>query len=274
MNNLFLLLCLLSFVALIVGLIKPVLVIRWGSVEKRTRKSVLKYYGLSVILFFLLFGFTSPNNNTTTNKQKTTQDTTTPKKKVVELTLAEKALLKKSYNTFTDTEKSQFASIQSKYNKLSNSSKQEVKSDFDRLVNEKTVADKAIADAKAKADVEKAEAAKEAADEAARVQYDTGITYEQLARDPDQYKGKKAKFTGKVIQVSEDNRKVQLRIAVNDDYDTVLLVAYDSNITSSRILENDNVTVKGVSSGVITYQSTMGGNITIPAMAVEMINRN
>ena len=33
--------------------------------------------------------------------------------------------------------------------------------------------------------------------------YDTGITYEQLARTPNEYNGEKVKFSGKVIQVIE-----------------------------------------------------------------------
>jgi hypothetical protein len=33
---------------------------------------------------------------------------------------------------------------------------------------------------------------------------------------------------------------------------------------SSRVLENDIITVMGVSAGLISYESTMGGTITIP----------
>lgn len=44
-------------------------------------------------------------------------------------------------------------------------------------------------------------AAAKAAEEAQG--YETGITYDQLARTPDDFKGKKVKFTGKVVQVIE-----------------------------------------------------------------------
>src|SRR5699024_10509101 len=48
--------------------------------------------------------------------------------------------------------------------------------------------------------------------------YDTGITYDQLARTPDDYEGEKVKFSGKVLQVMEGNGStVQLRMAINDD---------------------------------------------------------
>lgn len=63
MDNLFLLLFLVSIVALIIGLIKPALVVRWGSGENKNRKSVLKVYGLAIIVFFILFSITTPSGN-------------------------------------------------------------------------------------------------------------------------------------------------------------------------------------------------------------------
>lgn len=58
MSNLFMLLSLLSLVGLILGLITPRLVIRWGS--RRTRGRVILTYGLAVVVFFILFGITAP----------------------------------------------------------------------------------------------------------------------------------------------------------------------------------------------------------------------
>lgn len=58
MDNLFLILFLLSFVGLIVGLISPSSVIRWGN--KRTRGRVFLTYGLAMVVFFILFGVTTP----------------------------------------------------------------------------------------------------------------------------------------------------------------------------------------------------------------------
>lgn len=58
MSNVFLILVLLSILGLIVGLIKPSIVIRWGDPEKRNRKTVLKTYITAFIVFFFAFGFT------------------------------------------------------------------------------------------------------------------------------------------------------------------------------------------------------------------------
>lgn len=134
---------------------------------------------------------------------------------------------------------------------------------------------KADAEAKAKADAEaKAQAeAQKLAEEKERKGYDTGITYDQLARTPDNYFAEKVKFRGTVIQVMEGDGITQIRFAVNDDYDTILLGEFDSSVVESRILEDDTITIRGLSMGLITYESTMGGQISIPGVTIENIEQ-
>ena len=50
-----------------------------------------------------------------------------------------------------------------------------------------------------------------------------------------------------------------------------LYVAYPKNIVTSRILDDDYVTVYGTSLGLYSYQSTMGGKITVPALYLDRI---
>ena len=120
------------------------------------------------------------------------------------------------------------------------------------------------------AKIDEAKAAK-AAEEARG--YETGITYDQLARTPDDFKGKKVKFYGKVVQVIEGSGSVQIRLAVDDNYDTILLGEYSSSTVSSRVLEDDYITIYGTSVGTISYKSTMGGTITIPGVYIDKIDQ-
>ncbi|MEI4831396.1 hypothetical protein WAX78_18385 [Bacillus sp. FJAT-53711] len=242
MSNLFLLLFLVCLVALVVGMIKPQLVVRWGDTEKRNRKSVLKYYGIGLIASFVLLGATSSNEEKKQEKGSSSKPAAAAQKK--ELTAEEKAAAEKAAAE---------------------------KAAADKAAAEKAAAEKAAAD---KAAAEKAAADKAAKEEEERVGYDTGITYDQLARTPDEFKGKKAKFTGKVVQVMEGKGETELRIAVDGNYDTILYVAYKSDIIKSRVLENDSVTVRGKSAGILTYKSTMGGDISIPSMVVDKIDIN
>lgn len=139
----------------------------------------------------------------------------------------------------------------------------------EKLKQEQEAKEQAEREAKEQAEKE-AQAAKEAEEKKG---YDTGITYSQLARTPDDYLFKKVKFSGKVLQVMEDSDTVQIRLAVNGNYDNVILCEYTSSTVSSRVLEDDYITVYGLSSGLITYTSTLGGNITIPSMAVSKIDQ-
>lgn len=100
--------------------------------------------------------------------------------------------------------------------------------------------------------------------------YDTGITYDQLARTPDDYNQKKVKFIGTVVQVIETDDETQLRLAVNDNYDKIIYCHVPKKLTSkTRILENDSILVRGVSYGLVSYDSAIGGNITIPQILVD-----
>lgn len=103
-------------------------------------------------------------------------------------------------------------------------------------------ADKIIAEQRA---AEEAAAAKEAAAIAAEEAkgYETGITYDNIARNPDDYIGKKVKFNGKVIQLIEDNDKIQIRFAINNDYNKIVFCEYNPSIVTSRVLENDIITL-------------------------------
>lgn len=108
------------------------------------------------------------------------------------------------------------------------------------------------------------------------------LDYKAIERDPDLYKGKAVKFTGKVIQVSEtdkwfsDDTLLTLRIDTKEDeygfWDDTVYVEYTLPAGSSRILEDDIVTVYGTCTGVTTYTAILGNSITIPSVDAVEIN--
>ncbi len=132
---------------------------------------------------------------------------------------------------------------------------------------------KAAKEAKEKEEAEKLAAEQKKKEEEEKKGYDTGITYSQLARTPDDYLAKKVKFSGKVAQVMEDGDSVGIRLAVDGDYDNIILGTFDSSIISERILEDDYITVYGLSAGIYTYESTMGASISVPSMTIDKISR-
>lgn len=103
--------------------------------------------------------------------------------------------------------------------------------------------------------------------------YDTGITYDQLARTPDDYEDKLVTLSGEVLQVLEDNGTVNIRLAVDNDYDKVAYGVYDSSLVSSRVLEGDKITVYGTSGGLYSYETVLGNNTTVPLVYIDEIDQ-
>lgn len=104
--------------------------------------------------------------------------------------------------------------------------------------------------------------------------YETGITYDALARYPDDNFGQKVKFSGEVIQVMNEGDSVTIRLAVDQNYDTVLLATFNKDaMTKGNILEDDIITIYGTSMGDYTYESTFGQMITVPLISVAKIDQ-
>lgn len=145
--------------------------------------------------------------------------------------------------------------------KMKEEEQRKVKEESERVEAEKA----------AKAEEEKK--AKEAAEaEAEKNKYENVPSYSDVARNPEKHKGKPGKFRGKVIQVMEGSASNQIRLAVDGDYNNIVLVEYPNILLESRILEDDYITAYGTNSGTITYESTMGGDITIPYLLTTRID--
>ena len=130
--------------------------------------------------------------------------------------------------------------------------------------------------AQEKAQKEAEEKAKKEAEEEAKRQaesqkYETGLTWEQIAREG--RVGELGKFEGKIVQVMSGSGFTQYRVAINGDYDTIMLIEVLDGISSEVLLEDDYVYFKGMSMGQYTYTTVLGSEMTIPSFIVDEINR-
>ena len=75
-----------------------------------------------------------------------------------------------------------------------------------------------------------------------------------------------------MVQVIDSATEINLRVAVNSNYDRVIFVYYSPELLSKRVLEDDIITLYGTSQGLYSYESTMGGKITIPLVEVEKLD--
>ncbi|KAF3301441.1 hypothetical protein FPV23_03650 [Carnobacterium sp. PL17RED31] len=102
----------------------------------------------------------------------------------------------------------------------------------------------------------------------------TDLTYDDLMRYSDDNYGELVELSGTVLQTMQGDGEIQHRVALNDDYDTVVLIGYEPGTASIKILEDDYITFIGTSVGTTTYETVMGAEIEIPAVYVEEININ
>lgn len=108
--------------------------------------------------------------------------------------------------------------------------------------------------------------------EASKAEYSADYTYDQLSRNPDTYKDKKMKFTGKVLQTGDaGDNMTYARIKINNDINTVMFITYMNDLLGYRLLEDDNITVYGTSCGIYSYKSVGAGTISIPWIHADII---
>jgi len=101
----------------------------------------------------------------------------------------------------------------------------------------------------------------------------TRISYGELEKGADRYKGTVVKYTGQVQQIQEDaSGGGYMRVAVNRDswgyWDDIIYVWYSGKTT---LVNDDIVTFWGDIYGDYTYTSIAGWKITIPAVTAKYL---
>lgn len=97
------------------------------------------------------------------------------------------------------------------------------------------------------------------------------LDYKAIARDPSAHEGDLITFSGKILQVMESGSYIVFRISSKGNWDNVVYCTYRAPDSYSRFLEDDKVTVYGTCTGIYTYETVMGGSVTIPSCSIDRI---
>ena len=239
MDNLFLIVFTLSFIAVIVFAIRSIL--QFVKKDSVKGKKEIKFAGISLgvmILSFIAFGITTEPVETANKNEEQEKVETAKETKKVEETPEEKAA-------------------------------REAKEAEEKALAEQKA--KEEAEAKAKAEEEaRLKAEQEAAAKKTNAQT---IDYAQLKKNPDRYKGEYVKYTGEVIQILEGDSITNIRLAVTKtsygyDFNDVIFIEYPGY---TDFVDNDIVTVYGEIYGSYSYESQAGFNISLPGLLAETI---
>ena len=80
----------------------------------------------------------------------------------------------------------------------------------------------------------------------------------------------KVKVYGKVLQAMEDGKSYTLRVAINDDYDKIILVSIPAEYNNRVIAEDDHITLYGLATGRQSYETVFKATKTLPYMIAYM----
>lgn len=104
----------------------------------------------------------------------------------------------------------------------------------------------------------------------------SALTYDQMARNPDQYIGESVTITGQVSQVMYETDTLGLRIYtgkssygsyVEDD----IMVVFSPIPKGPRVLEDDMVRITGRFGGEYRYETLLGAVRTVPGILGETV---
>lgn len=80
----------------------------------------------------------------------------------------------------------------------------------------------------------------------------------------------KVRVYGKVLQAMENGKAYTLRVAINDDYDKIILVSIPSEYNNRVIAEDDHITLYGLVKGRQSYETVFKATKTLPLMIAYM----
>lgn len=235
---------------------------------KKTIKNI--WFWISIILAVtLLFFIERPSNQEYLDLKEEYDD-------LLVVNSNNKADMKSQETAFEQklkVEEKKYERLKKEYEPYVKLSKLEAKKKAEILEQEQEKKKKEEELAKKKAEEEKkiAEREKEKKKEAEKKKgYNTGITFDQLARNPEVNLNKKVKFSGKVLQVMQGDFEYQLRLAIDGNYDQVIFLRIEKVLFEiNRVLEDDYITIYGISDGLVEYKTVMGDTRSIPSITVE-----
>ena len=94
------------------------------------------------------------------------------------------------------------------------------------------------------------------------------ITYEQLTKNADRYRGELWAFRGSIIQIQESGRRTSALVALDVFHDKIMKVT--ANFTT-EFVDKDEVYVAGHLNGYYSYKSEAGWDITVPLIDARVI---
>lgn len=127
-------------------------------------------------------------------------------------------------------------------------------------------------DDKIEEDKEKAEEEEERLEEEQRLKEEKAeykeLDFKQLDKNPDKHSGELVKYSGRIVQIIEGESSSDIRLGLGE-YGSDVIYIYFDDVT--EFVEDDNITVYGEVVGSYTYDTAVGGQMTVPLISADII---
>lgn len=127
-------------------------------------------------------------------------------------------------------------------------------------------------DDKIEEDKEKAEEEEERLEEEQRLKEEKAeykdLDFKQLDKNPDKHSGELVKYSGRIVQIIEGESTSDIRLGLGE-YGSDVVYIYFDDVT--EFVEDDNITVYGEVEGSYTYDTAVGGQMTVPLISADII---
>lgn len=97
------------------------------------------------------------------------------------------------------------------------------------------------------------------------------LAYSDIARQKDGMEGEHIYFTGQVIQTGTSWGDVYARVAKNGVTDEIFYVNIAEELLDVNLLEDDYIYIEGTLTGLKTYTSVFGSQVTIPEVEADLV---
>ena len=95
--------------------------------------------------------------------------------------------------------------------------------------------------------------------------------YAEYVRNQNAHEQEKVSLYGTVVQFANDGDDAILRVAMDDDYNKMFYIYFESMPKNIRVIEDETVTVYGTFIGDWTYDSILSSSVTVPGIAADDI---
>lgn len=94
------------------------------------------------------------------------------------------------------------------------------------------------------------------------------LDFKQLDKNPDKHEGELVKYSGEIVQIMENDDSTELRLGLGE-YNQDVIYVYFNDVTD--FVEEDKITVYGEVIGSYTYDTTIGGQVTLPLILADIV---